>query len=128
MIELFDRRTGKQLDISDMSRREFMSLVYSPVLVEYQLFYSKIMLEALDYYKDAPLVEHKITEVEKRKLAKDPSYAMDIPKYEIEGYDDFVSNERLERRISTEFYTRFMTGDKELIKMINKYHPIFKAR
>ena len=67
MIELFDRRTGKQLDISDMSRREFMSLVYSPVLVEYQLFYSKIILEALEYYKDAPLVEHKITEDEKRK-------------------------------------------------------------
>ena len=128
MIELFNRSTGTKLDISDMSRREFITLVYSPVIVTYQLFYSKIMLDALEYYKDAPLVEHKITEVEKRKLAKDPSYAMDIPKYEIEGYDDFVSNERLERRISTEFYTRFMMGDNEIVKMINKYHPIFKAR
>ena len=128
MIELFERNTGKKLDITEMSRREFMSLVYSPVNLQYQLFYSKMILDALEYYRDAPLVEHKITESEKRKLAENPDYAMDIPKYEVEGYDAFVSNERLERQISTEFYTRFMTGDRKLIELINKYHPIFKAR
>lgn len=128
MIEIFDRSNGNKIDISSMSRREFMSLVYSPIALTYQLFYSKIMLDALEYYKDAPLVEHKITESEKRKLKENPDYALDIPKYEIEGYDDFVSNERLERRISTEFYTRFMTGDRKLVEMVNEHHPLFRAR
>ena len=69
-----------------------------------------------------------MTDVEKRKVAKNPDAINDIPKWEIKGYDEFVSNERLDRRISTEFYARFMTGDKKIVEIINNYHPILKAR
>ena len=94
----------------------------------YQMVYSKIMQDAIEYYKDVPLTEHVMTDVEKRKVAKNPDAINDIPKWEIKGYDEFVSNERLDRRISTEFYARFMTGDKKIVEIINNYHPILRAR
>lgn len=126
MITLIHRENGKEIQL--VNRRDIMAMVYSPIAIIYQLNYSKIMQEAIEYYKDVPLTEHEITESEKRKLAENPDYALDIPKWEIKGYDDFVSNERLERRLTAEFYGRFMSGDRELIKMINAFHPVFKAR
>lgn len=126
MVRLFRRDNGKEVSFED--RRAFSSLVYSPIMTVYQLVYSKIIQEAIEYYKDVPLTEHVMTDVEKRKVAKNPNAMFDIPKYEIKGYDEFVSNERLDRRISTEFYARFMTGDKEIVELINKHHPAFRAQ
>ena len=125
MVRVFRRDTGKEVTFDD--RRSFSSVVYAPIMTVYQVVYSKIIQEAIEYYKDVPLTEHVMTDGEKRKVEKNPDAINDIPKWEIKGYDEFVSNERLDRRISTEFYARFMTGDKKIVEIINNYHPILKA-
>ncbi|MDE6020811.1 MAG: hypothetical protein K2H01_07450 [Ruminococcus sp.] len=128
MVELYKRQSGKSFDITEMSRETFLKTVYNPIVIPYQLVYSNIMREALDYYKDAPLVKHELTTKEKNLIAKDPSYKQHVPEWEIEGYDSFVSDVRLDGRIRDEFYTRFMIGDEEIIEVINNHHPTLKAR
>lgn len=103
-------------------KRDFASRVYSPVSPLWSIF-SPMIGRVMKKYENMPITKHKITEVEKRRLEKNPDYINDIPKYEVKGYDRVVSNSRMDNRLSEEFYSLFYDMDEIVIKFINKFHP-----
>ena len=80
MVRVFRRDTGKEVTFDD--RRSFSSVVYAPIMTVYQMVYSKIMQEAIEYYKDVPLTEHVMTDVEQRKVATNPDALNDITNWD----------------------------------------------
>lgn len=115
-----ERTTGNIIDFVD--KKDFVCKVYSPISHLWSLF-SPMIGKLMDKYKNTPITKHKMTEVEKRKLEKNPDYINDIPKYEIKGYDRAVSNSRMDRYLSDEFYSLFCNADETVIKFVNKFHP-----
>lgn len=116
------RNTGHTLNIRN--KRDIIYKVYSSVSTLWNL-YSPFMGYTLEKYKDVPITEHKMTDSERRKLKNNPDYINDIPKYEVRGYDKEVSNSRMDRMLSLEFYFLFLDGSKTVIDFINKFHPDF---
>lgn len=118
------RETNEIIEIK--GRKDAIVLLYSPIASFYSLVSPKVG-QILEKYKNRPLVKHKITNLEKKKLAQNPDYINDIPKYEIKGYDKEVSKSRLDRELATEFYNLFQSGNEIIVKFINKFHPEYKA-
>lgn len=119
-IVVKERNTKNIVEIDN--KRDFVSKVYSPISHLWSLF-SPMIGELMEKYKNIPITKHKMTEVEKRKLEKNPDYINDIPKYEVKGYDRAVSNSRMDRYLSDEFYSLFYNADETVIKFVNKFHP-----
>lgn len=119
-IVVKERNTKNIVEIDN--KRDFVSKVYSPISPLWSLF-SPMIGKLMEKYKNTPITKHKMTEVEKRKLEKNPDYINDIPKYEVKGYDRAVSNSRMDRYLSDEFYSLFCNADETVIKFVNKFHP-----
>lgn len=117
-----ERTTGNIIDFVD--KKDFVCKIYSPISPFWSLF-SPMIGELTEKYKDVPITEHKMTEVEKRKLEKNPDYINDIPKYEVKGYDKAVSNSRMDQYLAKEFCSLFNNGDETVIKFVNKFNPDF---
>lgn len=124
MIIVKNRNTGHIINIRN--KRDLIYKVYSSVSTLWNL-YSPFMGQILEKYKNVPITKHEMTESEKRKLENNPDYANDIPKYEVKGYDREVSNSRIDKMLSLEFYLLFLDNSKTVIDFINKFHPDFYA-
>lgn len=119
-IVVKERNTKNIVEIDN--KRDFVSKVYSPISPLWSLF-SPMIGELMEKYKNVPITKHKMTEVEKRKLEKNPDYINDIPKYEVKGYDKAVSNSRMDQYLAKEFCSLFNNADETVIKFVNKFHP-----
>lgn len=134
-MKIIDRKTNKELKLpsiselvaggmsikkaSDKHYKAVLRAVYCPTL--YSL-YSIKMNEIIEKYKDVKIVPYEMTESDKRKLAKNPDYIEDIPRYYIPGFDEAASNWRLDGELAREFYSRFMKNDQTLVECANTWN------
>ena len=117
-------------EILDSAKRAICGILYTPFGNSY-LNYSTKMHELESKYakeiKTGP-IPYKMTEHDKKELAKNPDYINDIPKLYIPGYDKAVSTSHFDTELVNEFYTRLCDDDPEIIKFVNNVNPLFSAR
>lgn len=122
-MRIINKETGKEKVFA--TRQAILLNLLAPVKDDFSLE-SDTLAEIIDKYKDNPLIEYIPTQAQRTRMESDPEYAMDIPRYIVEGYDDAVSNSRFEQKLCDEFYNRFETQDRRLIRWINKKNPTYK--
>lgn len=108
------------------SRRTIISQLYSPAY-EYWTFYSPIINEILEKYKDVPLTPYIPTKAICESLIRNPEKAEFVPRWEVKGYDKEVSDERIERKLRDEFYQMYLDNRIEVVEFVCIYNPIYKA-
>lgn len=114
-IKIVAKATGKEVEFK--SSRKLFSELYSPYMEDY-LDYSDVFVSILKRFQDAPLVKYRLTESDKKRIEKNPDAINDIPRYYVPGYDRSVGEEFC-AKMRREFYTKFMSGSKVIVRFIN---------
>lgn len=122
-MKVINRENGREKVLA--TRQQILLNLLAPVKDEFSLV-SNTLAEIVEKYKDKPLVRYVPTLAQERRMIADPEYALDIPKYTVEGFDEAVSNDRFEQKLRDEFYERFEGKDTELYNWINENNPTYK--
>lgn len=122
-MKVINRENGREKVLA--TRQQILLNLLAPVKDEFSLV-SNTLAEIVEKYKDKPLVRYVPTLAQELRMIADPEYALDIPKYIVEGFDEAVSNDRFEQKLRDEFYERFERKDTELYNWINENNPTYK--
>lgn len=122
-MKIINKETGREKVFA--TRQQILLNLLAPIKDDFSLE-SNTLAEIIEKYKDKPLVRYMPTLSQQRRMLADPEYAMDIPRYVVEGYDEAVSNSRFDQRLCDEFYERFEAKDKKLFGWINRKNPTYR--
>ena len=74
----------------------------------------------------AKLVKYTPTVYDLEQLKVNPDHINDMPRWYVPGLDRALSSDELERRMKTEFVSRYDAEDPAIISMVNKYNRAYK--
>lgn len=124
--EEIQKKTGCSIDESRAKRnRKIIQYFYKPNYGAF-LSVSKNMKRILTRYRYAKLVPYQPTEWELGRIRHNPEYVNRLPKYYVPEMDKILDSEEFEHSLRDEFVSRFLSGDVELVQMINRNNPKYK--
>lgn len=122
----FVKSAKNSSDKENKTKAAIIKLFYSPYYAQY-LAYSPIMNALVEEYKDAELVPYTPTKYELECIAKDPSYAENIPQYYIPGFDRRASSEAMDGRLKNEFWEGWKNGSDFVVRFVNRTNPNYRV-
>lgn len=142
MLKVYSRSTGEEMavNIEDIMRVEKKTYAQAEA-THYQRTYvllcnpcygkwmdvSEEYNKVIDKYRGkAKLVKYTPTVYDLEQLKVNPDHINDMPRWYVPGLDRALSSDELERRMKTEFVSRYDAEDPEIISMVNKYNRSYK--
>lgn len=142
MLKVYNRSTGEEMavNIEDIMRVEKKTYTQAEA-THYQRTcvllcnpcYGKWMDVSEEYNKviekyrgKAKLVKYTPTVYDIEQLKVNPDHINDMPRWYVPGLDRALSSDELERRMKTEFVSRYDAEDPAIISMVNKYNRAYK--
>lgn len=142
MLKVYNRSTGEEMavNIEDIMRVEKKTYAQAEA-THYQRTYvllcnpcygkwmdvSEEYNKVIDKYRGkAKLVKYVPTVYDLEQLKVNPDHINDMPRWYVPGLDRALSSDELERRMKTEFVSRYDAEDPEIISMVNKYNRTYK--
>ena len=142
MLKVYSRSTGEEMavNIEDIMRVEKKTynqaeathyqrtyvLLWSPCYgkwMDVSEEYNKVIEK---YRGKAKLVKYTPTVYDLEQLKVNPDHINDMPRWYVPGLDRALSSDELERRMKTEFVSRYDAEDPVIISMVNKYNRSYK--
>lgn len=142
MLKVYNRSTGEEMavNIEDIMRVEKKTYNQAEA-THYQRTYvllcnpcygkwmdvSEEYNKVIDKYRGkAKLVKYTPTVYDLEQLKVNPDHINDMPRWYVPGLDRALSSDELERRMKTEFVSRYDAEDPVIISMVNKYNRAYK--
>jgi hypothetical protein len=142
MLKVYNRSTGEEMavNIEDIMRVEKKTYNQAEA-THYQRTYvllcnpcygkwmdvSEEYNKVIDKYRGkAKLVKYTPTVYDLEQLKVNPDHINDMPRWYVPGLDRALSSDELERRMKTEFVSRYDAEDPAIISMVNKYNRSYK--
>ena len=142
MLKVYNRSTGEEMavNIEDIMRVEKKTYNQAEA-THYQRTYvllcnpcygkwmdvSEEYNKVIDKYRvKAKLVKYTPTVYDLEQLKVNPDHINDMPRWYVPGLDRALSSDELERRMKTEFVSRYDAEDPAIISMVNKYNRSYK--
>ena len=142
MLKVYNRSTGEEMavNIDDIMRVEKKTYNQAEA-THYQRTYvllcnpcygkwmdvSEEYNKVIDKYRGkAKLVKYTPTVYDLEQLKVNPDHINDMPRWYVPGLDRALSSDELERRMKTEFVSRYDAEDPAIISMVNKYNRSYK--
>ena len=142
MLKVYNRSTGEEMavNIEDIMRVEKKTYNQAEA-THYQRTYvllcnpcygkwmdvSEEYNKVIDKYRGkAKLVKYTPTVYDLEQLKVNPDHINDMPRWYVPGLDRALSSDELERRMKTEFVSRYDAEDPVIISMVNKYNRSYK--
>lgn len=142
MLKVYNRSTGEEMavNIEDIMRVEKKTYNQAEA-THYQRTYvllcnpcygkwmdvSEEYNKVIDKYRGkAKLVKYTPTVYDLEQLKVNPDHINDMPRWYVPGLDRALSSDELERRMKTEFVSRYDAEDPTIISMVNKYNRAYK--
>ena len=142
MLKVYNRSTGEEMAVSieDIMRVEKKTYNQAEA-THYQRTYvllcnpcygkwmdvSEEYNKVIDKYRGkAKLVKYTPTVYDLEQLKVNPDHINDMPRWYVPGLDRALSSDELERRMKTEFVSRYDAEDPAIISMVNKYNRSYK--
>ena len=142
MLKVYNRSTGEEMavNIEDIMRVEKKTYNQAEA-THYQRTYvllcnpcygkwmdvSEEYNKVIDKYRGkAKLVKYTPTVYDLEQLKVNPDHINDMPRWYVPGLDRALSSDELERRMKTEFVSRYDAEDTAIISMVNKYNRSYK--
>lgn len=142
MLKVYNRSTGEEMavnieDIMRVEKKTYNQAEATHYQRTYVLLcnpcYGKWMDVSEEYNKviekyrgKAKLVKYTPTVYDLEQLKVNPDHINDIPRWYVPGLDRALSSDELERRMKTEFVSRYDAEDPVIISMVNKYNRAYK--
>lgn len=142
MLKVYNRSTGEEMavnieDIMRVEKKTYAQAENTHYQRTYVLLcnpcYGKWMDVSEEYNKvidkyrgKAKLVKYVPTVYDLEQLKVNPDHINDMPRWYVPGLDRALSSDELERRMKTEFVSRYDAEDPEIISMVNKYNRSYK--
>lgn len=142
MLKVYNRSTGEEMavnieDIMRVEKKTYAQAENTHYQRTYVLLcnpcYGKWMDVSEEYNKvinkyrgKAKLVKYVPTVYDLEQLKVNPDHINDMPRWYVPGLDRALSSDELERRMKTEFVSRYDAEDPEIISMVNKYNRTYK--
>ena len=142
MLKVYNRSTGEEMavNIEDIMRVEKKTYNQAEA-THYQRTYvllcnpcygkwmdvSEEYNKVIDKYRGkAKLVKYTPTVYDLEQLKVNQDHINDMPRWYVPGLDRALSSDELERRMKTEFVSRYDAEDPAIISMVNKYNRSYK--
>lgn len=142
MLKVYNRSTGEEMavNIEDIMRVEKKTYNQAEA-THYQRTYvllcnpcygkwmdvSEEYNKVIDKYRGkAKLIKYTPTVYDLEQLKVNPDHINDMPRWYVPGLDRALSSDELERRMKTEFVSRYDAEDPAIISMVNKYNRSYK--
>ena len=142
MLKVYSRSTGEEMavnieDIMRVEKKTYNQAEATHYQRTYVLLcspcYGKWMDISEEYNKviekyrgKAKLVKYTPTVYDLEQLKVNPDHINDMPRWYVPGLDRALSSDELERRMKTEFVSRYDAEDPVIISMVNKYNRSYK--
>lgn len=142
MLKVYSRSTGEEMavnieDIMRVEKKTYAQAEATHYQRTYVLLcnpcYGKWMDVSEEYNKviekyrgKAKLVKYTPTVYDIEQLKVNPDHINDMPRWYVPGLDRALSSDELERRMKTEFVSRYDAEDPAIISMVNKYNRSYK--
>ena len=142
MLKVYSRSTGEEMavnieDIMRVEKKTYNQAEATHYQRTYVLLcspcYGKWMDVSEEYNKviekyrgKAKLVKYTPTVYDLEQLKVNPDHINDMPRWYVPGLDRALSSDELERRMKTEFVSRYDAEDPAIISMVNKYNRAYK--
>ena len=142
MLKVYNRSTGEEMavnieDIMRVEKKTYNQAEATHYQRTYVLLcspcYGKWMDVSEEYNKviekyrgKAKLVKYTPTVYDLEQLKVNPDHINDMPRWYVPGLDRALSSDELERRMKTEFVSRYDAEDPVIISMVNKYNRSYK--
>lgn len=142
MLKVYSRSTGEEMavnieDIMRVEKKTYTQAEATHYRRTYVLLcnpcYGKWMDVSEEYNKvidkyrgKAKLVKYTPTVYDLEQLKVNPDHINDMPRWYVPGLDRALSSDELERRMKTEFVSRYDAEDPAIISMVNKYNRSYK--
>ena len=142
MLKVYSRSTGEEMavnieDIMRVEKKTYNQAEATHYQRTYVLLcnpcYGKWMDVSEEYNKviekyrgKAKLVKYTPTVYDLEQLKVNPDHINDMPRWYVPGLDRALSSDELERRMKTEFVSRYDAEDPVIISMVNKYNRSYK--
>lgn len=142
MLKVYNRSTGEEMavnieDIMRVEKKTYNQAEATHYQRTYVLLcspcYGKWMDISEEYNKviekyrgKAKLVKYTPTVYDLEQLKVNPDHINDMPRWHVPGLDRALSSDELERRMKTEFVSRYDAEDPAIISMVNKYNRSYK--
>ena len=142
MLKVYNRSTGEEMavnieDIMRVEKKTYNQAEATHYQRTYVLLcspcYGKWMDISEEYNKviekyrgKAKLVKYTPTVYDIEQLKVNPDHINDMPRWYVPGLDRALSSDELERRMKTEFVSRYDAEDPVIISMVNKYNRAYK--
>lgn len=142
MLKVYNRSTGEEMavnieDIMRVKKKTYNQAEATHYQRTYVLLcnpcYGKWMDVSEEYNKvidkyrgKAKLVKYTPTVYDLEQLKVNPDHINDMPRWYVPGLDRALSSDELERRMKTEFVSRYDAEDPAIISMVNKYNRSYK--
>lgn len=142
MLKVYNRSTGEEMavnieDIMRVEKKTYNQAEATHYQRTYVLLcnpcYGKWMDISEEYNKviekyrgKAKLVKYTPTVYDLEQLKVNPDHINDMPRWYVPGLDRALSSDELERRMKTEFVSRYDAEDPAIISMVNKYNRAYK--
>ena len=142
MLKVYSRSTGEEMavnieDIMRVEKKTYNQAEATHYQRTYVLLcspcYGKWMDISEEYNKviekyrgKAKLVKYTPTVYDLEQLKVNPDHINDMPRWYVPGLDRALSSDELERRMKTEFVSRYDAEDPVIISMVNKYNRAYK--
>ena len=142
MLKVYSRSTGEEMavnieDIMRVEKKTYNQAEATHYQRTYVLLcspcYGKWMDVSEEYNKviekyrgKAKLVKYTPTVYDLEQLKVNPDHINDMPRWYVPGLDRALSSDELERRMKTEFVSRYDAEDPVIISMVNKYNRAYK--
>ena len=142
MLKVYNRSTGEEMavnidDIMRVEKKTYNQAEATHYQRTYVLLcspcYGKWMDVSEEYNKviekyrgKAKLVKYTPTVYDLEQLKVNPDHINDMPRWYVPGLDRALSSDELERRMKTEFVSRYDAEDPAIISMVNKYNRSYK--
>ena len=142
MLKVYNRSTGEEMavnieDIMRVEKKTYNQAEATHYQRTYVLLcnpcYGKWMDISEEYNKviekyrgKAKLVKYTPTVYDLEQLKVNPDHINDMPRWYVPGLDRALSSDELERRMKTEFVSRYDAEDPVIISMVNNYNRTYK--
>ena len=142
MLKVYNRSTGEEMavnidDIMRVEKKTYNQAEATHYQRTYVLLcspcYGKWMDVSEEYNKviekyrgKAKLVKYTPTVYDLEQLKVNPDRINDMPRWYVPGLDRALSSDELERRMKTEFGSRYDAEDPVIISMVNKDNRAYK--
>lgn len=142
MLKVYNRSTGEEMAVNIEEIMRVEKKTYNQAeATHYQRTYvllcnpcygkwmdvSEEYNKVIDKYRGkAKLVKYTPTVYDLEQLKVNPDHINDMPRWYVPGLDRALSSDELERRMKTEFVSRYDAEDPVIISMVNKYNRAYK--